>query len=322
MKFINTTKLIGLLALLVFLYPSCKDDDVCTTPSFKCEDFPERQGGGIFGPIIQKPNQRKSPCFNPNNPNEFIYINIINNKQSIVKRNLASAVEEILVTDVSIITPPDWGLNNKIVYVDRNYQLYTIDLNNSNAISQHTFQYYQLYPRWLNDSIIVCQYSFNLGRPYFRMSLNINNNEFDTLRDQTFNLGDVSIEEKLAFLEYGGDPNILIYNGTESIKLSADELTGPNSIVGLSWIDANSVVYSTYRTGVFTINTDNKAKKCIKSSCDTRSYRHLSVSANGDKLLAERVDATDYRPDDAGWTEESKIVIMNIDGSDEKVLFE
>jgi hypothetical protein len=321
MKFINTTKLIGLLALLVFLCPSCKDDDKIN-PDDGCEKFPEIDDGpSIIGPIVQKPYQRKAPCFNPNNNNEFAYVKTENNIQTLVRYNLENEEEHILAENVDIIGQPNWGQNNKIVFVEQ-YQLKLIDHKSTSNIKSLTSENYHLYPKWRNDTTIIAEFSFNLGRPYFQMNLNSNSLKFDTIRNQTFTMGTINEDENFAFIEYRDEPDITITQNSNSSELTNKSFTGFNRIEGLCWLGTEDVIYSTYRTGIFKINTTNKQETLIKNSCDTRSYRYLSISSDGIKILAERVDATDFNTEDGGWTEESKIVIMDIDGSNERVLFE
>jgi hypothetical protein len=48
----------------------------------------------------------------------------------------------------------------------------------------------------------------------------------------------------------------------------------------------------------------------------------LSLPPDKSYIVAERVDATEFNVNDGSWKEESKIVIMNLDGSNERVLFE
>lgn len=331
MKFINTTKLIGLLALLVFLYPSCKEDDVCTTPSFECEDFPERQGGGIFGPIIQRPNQRKSPCFNPNNPNEFVYVKIENNFKSLVKSNITTGEQVVLLENANIVGQPSWGNNNIIAFTLSDLRVYLLDTRDL-KIKALTQSLESNHPKIYQDSFILFTvFAETIEGASGLKRINLNGQRLDSIQvgdlkgyNMTVSLFDCSND--FVYGVFGNEQNYGIYSIDYENRtleaLSTKPFEGNNNIVGVSSFRNDFILYSTYRTGLFKISIAAKKESCIKKSCDSRSYRHLSVSPEGTKLLAERVDATDYRPDDGGWTEESKIVIMNIDGSDERVLLE
>ena len=101
------------------------------------------------------------------------------------------------------------------------------------------------------------------------------------------------------------------------------ENNGRFQITGIDWHPNNiDIYYSTYREGLFKVNKNSKIVTKIKCGCDSRSYRYLSISPDGSKIIVERVDATEYQNNTGSWTEEGKIIIMDIDGSNERNIFE
>lgn len=327
---INTIKLAGLLALLIFTFNNCRKDD-CNKPIRKCENFPERDGGGITGAVMQKSNQRQAPCFNPNNSSEFVYLKIQDNIQSLVKSNLETGVDEILLENTKIVTQPYWGTNNLIVFFQIDLRVYTLNLEN-HRLKVVTNIFESIHPKVYQDSFIL----FIVGAETVEGASGLKKIKSDGIRTDSIQIGDLegfnstvglfSPSSQHIYAEFG---NIESY-GIYSIQFESREVralvTGTfenfNKVEGISNFKDEMVVYSTFRTGVFTFDISKEKQKCIKKACDSRTYKHLSISPNGKKILTERVDATDYNTEDGGWTEESKIVIMNIDGKDEKVLFE
>jgi hypothetical protein len=181
---------------------------------------------------------------------------------------------------------------------------------------------YHLYPKWLDETTIISEFSFNLGMPYYRKRINILSGDFDTLRDQKFTLGCLNKNFDIALINSRDNPNITIIQESNKLTIGQKEFNGKNRIEGMSWISTLDLIYSTYRTGIFRVDVNNKKEICIKSACDARSYRFLSLPPDKSYIVAERVDATEFNVNDGSWKEESKIVIMNLDGSNERVLFE
>jgi Tol biopolymer transport system component len=312
--------LAGTLSLLIFFQQGCKKDRVKCLNCDKCENFPEPDGG--ISTIKQKEFQRKAPCFNPNNGNEFIYIKEEGRNQTLVKYNLSTNHETILLENAQIIGQPKWGKNKKIVYTGTEFQINIINDNgNNHNVLTNNNSY--LYPDWLNDSVISTEFSFNLGVPYFYCELSIIGNIIDTIRGSSFTFGSNNLQSENACLLYASDPNINIRKrGLFVSSLTNFENDGRNTITGICWHPNNSnIYYSTYREGLYVINKNTKERKKIRNGCDSRSYRFLSISPDGKKILVERVDATDYKNNNGNWTEEAKIYIMDIDGKNERDVF-
>lgn len=312
----------GLFTLLLITFETCKKDKEICMACNKCENFPE-PGGGI-STIKQKTNQRHAPCFNPSNPAEFIYIKEAEYKYSLVKHNLSTKQESILLENVPIVGQPKWGKNGWIVFSQfSDYQIYILQ-DNGQLLTRITNGNAYLYPEWKNDAIIAAEFSFNLGVPYFYCELNKAGSIVDTFRNNRFTLGMINSIKEKAYLKSPDDPNISLGFENNSIStLTNDNFTGRNRIEGIFWHPNNQdIYYSTYREGLCKVNKNSKNVTKIRNGCDSRSYRFLSISADGKKILVERVDATDYHNSTGSWTEEAKIYIMDIDGKNERNLFE
>ena len=310
------------------VFTKCKNDDNnpylddidCTFNP--CANFPEDTLGGI-STISHKDTQRISPCFNPNNPNEFIYIKKLNRLSALIKTNTKTEQEEVLWQGKFITGQPDWGKNNVIIFSASDYQVRLIDLNANNSIKKQTNSYTHLYPKWYTDTSFICHYSPNLGIPYYLMTGYMGRATFDTLKNLSFVKGTTSSQGNYAFLEYADALSISVNSENVIEELPALEDNGLNRITGICWPNkSDEIFYSTYRNGLWKVNVKTKVFTLIKNGCQTRSYRYLSISSDGKKIIVERVDATDYIERPGSWTEEAKIVIMDVDGCNEEVLFE
>jgi hypothetical protein len=226
-----------------------------------------------------------------------------------------------LIDNTKIIGQPKWGKNGWIVYVSNDYQINIVKSDgsiNKKITSSNRF----LYPDWLNDSILIVEFTYNLGAPYYYCRLSINGNIIDTLINKTFTLGSVNSMNEEVYLEYRDNPNV-IFKGISQSILTNFSFTGRNRIEGLFWHpNNNEIFWSTYRDGLFKINKNSKTVTKIKEGCDSRSYRYLSISPDGNNIIVERVDATDYYNKTGSWTEEGKIYLLNIDGKNERNIFE
>lgn len=311
----------GLVALMCFLLQTCKKDNICCKEEV-CENFPKKEGIGV-SIITQKPFQRHAPCFNPNNSDEFIYVKEDNNKYQLIKYNINSKIEIILLDNTVIVGQPKWGSNGWIVFTSNDYQVNLLKDDGLN-FKKITSVGYFLYPDWYNDSILSVEFSYNLGVPYFHCRINNIGQILDTIRNSSFTLGTVNKLNEEAYLEYRDNPNIIFKNANNNLfNLTSFNFNGRNRIEGIYWhLNNNDVFFSTYREGLYKINKNTRNNSKIKCGCDSRSYRYLSISPDGKKIIVERVDATNFQNKTGSWTEEGKIFIMDIDGKNERNVFE
>ncbi|MFN4785342.1 MAG: hypothetical protein ACK5EQ_05950 [Bacteroidota bacterium] len=309
----------GLIAMVCLFLQTCKKDKVCRLDD-KCENFPKPEGG--ISTIKQKNIQKHAPCFNPNNSNEIVYVKEENNKFQLIKFNIQSKVETVLLNNTNIVGQPKWGKNGWIAFISNDYQINLLK-DDGSLNKKITSSNYYLYPAWVNDSSLSVEFSFNLGVPYFYCKINTNGLILDTIRNSSFRNGSVNSNNESAFQLYTANPSInlrLDKNVSQVIEL---ENNGRFQITGIDWHPNNiDIYYSTYREGLFKVNKNSKIVTKIKCGCDSRSYRYLSISPDGSKIIVERVDATEYQNNTGSWTEEGKIIIMDIDGSNERNIFE
>jgi hypothetical protein len=316
------------IVILGFLLQKCTDDKVEYKNDSEqvfdsCEKFTKPTGGGISY-ILEKDSQRMAPYFNPNNSYEFIYIKDENSNQTLIKYNLNTKIETVLLKNYRYLGQPKWGKNGWIIFTGQDYQVHLIN-ENGTQLKQVTNSNYHLFPAWLNDSIIVADFSLNLGVPYFYEELRLDGSIKDTIRNTSFIFGSLNNYGKSAYLRVESDPNIYSLLNSTSTALTNINLVerSRNRISGISWHPNNEDIYfSTNADGIYFVNEKTTKITKIRNGCDFKGNKFLSVSPDGSKIILERIDVDDYVKGAWSWTQESKIYIMDIDGKNEKNVFD
>lgn len=318
----------GLIALLCLLLPTCKKDynDKKYTD---CENFAPSNGFGV-GTIKQMSSQKHAPCFNPNNLEEFVYVKEENNNYKLVKYDIQSKLETVLLDNTIVVGQPKWGRNGWIVFSGIDLNVYLIK-SNGDSLRKITTYFENNHPSFLGfDKIFASVGSETSTGASGNKIIDYSGKRVDSLL--------LTELEGLIWLNHVNSLNevcgsfkkdnkimikILKYPNKTSSDYICKEFNGRIELTGIFWHPNNDdIYYSTYREGIFVLNKSSKNVTKIKCGCDSRSYRYLSISPDGNNIIAERVDATDYNIANGSWTEEGKIVIMDIDGRNERNVFE
>ncbi len=313
--------------LLFVIFSTCKKSCLeCNT----CEDFPDPKGS-VISTITQMPNQRHAPCFNPNNNNEFIYLKDENNSESLVKYNMATKIEQTLINNIKILGQPKWNKNGWIVFTKTDLKMYLIKDNGDSA---HTIPIYyseNSYPSFIgNDKIFYSVGTETKPGISGNKIINYKGSMIDSIKaadlNASFGINDVNGNNEIVSWicdNTGCSIKYFTYEKKDYKPIYSFSFTGRNNITGIIWHPNNDDVYfSTYREGLYRVNKNTKKYVKVRNGCDSRSYRYLSISPDGSKIIIERVDATDYTKNLGSWTEEGKIFIMDIDGKNERNVFE
>ena len=305
---------------LFILFFACKKDEckndnetlVCTP----CEEV------SSISDFEEVKKQERSPCFNPNNMNEFVYVNKLDDRNfQLVKYDIVSK-QSLTLYKGTVLTKPSWGKNNIIVFTDSLFQLRIVKpdaslnkrLTNGNAF---------LYPIWKNDSTIIAEYSKDLNKPnlYCEYYLNKNKYYLDTLNgyDSGYRNSDYNRKGQYIFMKYSSD-SIFYLRETTSIRkilIKNSKIFGTvYSVVGVCWHPTEEVIYYTvYNDGLYKLDVNTLKATRIRNGCSTRTYGNLSISADGKKIIVERIDA---KPNNGGLLKDAGIYIMDIDGKNER----
>lgn len=280
----------------------------------RCKDLIESPVSIVDGDV-----QWKAPCYNPANGDEFVYYKVGLGVHTLMKCNISTMEESVVLNNVRILSQPKWGRNGYIVFDDLDFLLHIIKPDGSNH-QVITPKPYFLYPDWKNDSTIVSMFQHTNANPNYRAEINIRATHLDTLKNlSAYHTAGNSIGE-IALKKNSESPFVTYVNLAGTEKDLGDAKPGDGtSILGIAWSSNNTdIFYTQYRKGIFRVNKETEQVKRLKNACDTRSYRHLSISPDGKKILIERVNGESYPVDKVKET--SHIYIMDIDGGDEELV--
>ena len=333
MKTINIFLLISLCLL-----SSCFDDEI--NPLFG--NFTGKDNCGWTGfNFVEDLNCFSRPCFNPNNPDEFVCIQEIfndtnsnfNDSQTIVKFNLKTKEKTVLAKVSSFYSQIDWSSIGWIAYGD-NGNIYIIKDDGSekrkiNPVFAHPACRFNeegtklIFRRRIDLSASDKQRNPGLLLLRRMYIIDLSGNIIDTLcidgtKDYcgTFgihdwrNTGFVSTYGKdgktgIEFRNESGVLTSVIYDKRDDDKYPKD----------IEWNGkTDDVTYSVSNTGLMQIISGKI--RVIRHYCDKVNYGYFSVSPDGEKIIAEKSLYT--RINDCSAQEEKFLVIMDIDGRNEE----
>lgn len=251
--------------------------------------------------------QYRTPYFNPNNSEEFIYnyINYELNEYKIIKYNLTSKVKTELTSNVNVISQPKWSKKGWIAFdnvFNYNYQI-SIIKDNGDSIKEITENKSNLFPVWDTTGIILYwQYDVVLASyPSFFLKKNIYNSFTDTIIGNGVSehavvlKSDISSSNRLlAQTLINNKPHIGLSNSINGsfhplIDLEDQGLIG---LTSLTWgIDSQIAYFTIYGNGLYKLNTLTGNYTKLIQFCDSKRYEKISCSVDGEKMIAERVDS-------------------------------
>jgi Tol biopolymer transport system component len=324
------------LGLSLFLF-SCKEKEGTEDiPAYcaacePCERF-YLPWSPIPYPVKQLPKQRYSPCFNPNNGNEFVYVDEDRDAKTsmLIKYNLLSQQQVILLPKVGVVGQPKWGKNGWIVF-SNGANIYKVR-DNGDSLTQLTFEYANQYPDIFGDKILFTRSEGPPGSSGIKI-IDMEGNQIEDIFYST--LGVVLNKNVINGLgEIAGSLNrykLGTYHLTTKkleVFLSSDTGYYQRIISDKCWHPNNTYIYfiaapiggnDTTRLGINKINKHTQQETLVKNVCATRAYNYLSISPDGTKMIVERENTTLV----SGNTllVGSDIYIMDIDGRNEKKVF-
>jgi Tol biopolymer transport system component len=288
------------------------------------------------------PKDFHAPFFNPINNNQFVYVLLDYKKDvtSICCYDLATHAGWTVITLPSNagspvnIGQPRWSVKDWIIYRGINCNLYKIK-STGDSLTQITSTGNNLYPAWSpkGDKLVFEQqldpiespdHTHTISNMYFLITDEFGNH-LDTLNTYFgFSKGDWSSNNLIATSTNNNDPDIsVISNFSSEQKLTSfpDEMSlAWNYLFSIKWAPDNvNIVYSS-GYGIFKLNTDTRAITRLRQGCISKMYEHVSVSPDGAKIIAEEL--IQYALADTITTgQESHVVLMNIDGTNEVTIF-
>lgn len=256
-----------------------------------------------------------TPCFNPNNSNEIIYIKgcMSANKGFIVKRNLVTGYETYIVSDVW--GKPDWSSKDWIVFNHADNQVWKIK-SNGDSLQQLSTQG-GMEGIW-NHSGDKIAYWNQIQSTYFTFITDENGNHLDTLLYPfLLHNGAWSYDNnKIASYTYTYDVGYIDLISKELYKITnnKEDSRGWFVISDMVWTSDSQNIIWCNGFGIFKTNIISHQTIQIITACDSKQYRSVSVSSDAKKIIAGRAD---QKLVDNNLYIKSGLSIMDIDGKNE-----
>lgn len=308
---IKTISLSIILVLLTGMLACQKDKPTPCSNDSECFDFDWGNQSPMITWFSNERYQYKSPYFNPNNGDEFVYnfFDFELKEFILLKYNLSTNTKTKLSSNVKIISQPKWGRKGWIAFdnvYNANYQIWIIK-DDGDSLKQFTSNIFNLFPVWnAKGDNLYWQHTPVLGIPYYFLKQNLYNSTIDTImRDGDKNNGytgysDVSIGNKLLTNTYIGNESHLAYSEISSISFTPifniSQEFSTDFIRCLTWSENSNTAYFTVfnnseTDGLFKLNVLTTEYTRLLPFCNSKRYIQISVSPDGTKLIGERIDS-------------------------------
>ncbi len=317
------------LFLSILLLACHKDNPVCLACE-SCEPLIRKKDSGISitNAPFHKDTLYKSPCFNPNNSNEFVYFKQY--EKQLVKRNITTGGETILLEKIYINSQLNWNKQGWIVFAGLDLAIYKIR-DNGLDFQPVTTVFSNIFPALSPDgNTIITSATGGSPEEGGNKLISIDGKRLDSIglneiENMMFPTAWSSKKEIVGGLslnasaQYGlGLFNLI----TRQFQLlyKVDYITAAPQINCIQWHqNGEDVYFTTLWDGFYKMNVKTLKKEYIKNTCNSRTYINFSISADATKIIAQRRDA---KLINGGYDilDYDYIVIMDIDGKNERVL--
>ncbi|MBW6484053.1 MAG: hypothetical protein K0B10_13455 [Vicingaceae bacterium] len=302
---------IVLFFFFAILLTNCKKDAaIHPKVEDECINFPP--SSSPLGYQYQQPEiTYNAPCFNPNNPNEIIFVRGYYSTQSneLVKYNLITKNETVLLSSTQIWGHPNWGINGWILLNKGDNQVWKIK-DNGDSLTQLTTQF-GIDAIWSPNGNEFA-YWVQIGSVDYTFFSDINGNVLDTL-----------LYPNIAYqAAWSPDGSKIATLGLSYINLNTKQTISvhtslnPPYINSVGWLsDSETIIWSS-NDGFYKTNINTNTTTRIKTACSSKKYIRPTVFNN--KIIIQRFDSK-LISENIIWTE-NNLYMMDADGNNETKL--
>ncbi len=282
--------------LLTWVFVACeKPPTEIVKKTYRCKDIPPPEGVSFGYKYVGRRFGYGRPCFNPNNPNEFVYTKTDSSKPNEINEiwtyNLETKENRHIADDALYYLK--WGHNNWIVFNRIDNQVWKVK-SNGDSLTQLTSEHWSLYPDWHPDGKkIIFQRVDESPRP----NLMIMDDNGQVISELDSTLGWTAHwspdGEKIIF---GKDNRTLGYVNTCNLSQIHPVRVIPNIVNSISpysifWFpDSDKVAWADGLGSLRITNIYTHETVLVKLGCDSRTYLTPSVSSDGKKIIVERIN--------------------------------
>jgi len=295
------------IIITFILFFSCKKDNIISSDcNNNCIEIPQSQS--FYGYDYKYDSVLYiSPCFNPNNGNEILYVekNLASGVTKLIKYNLQTFEKENIL-EAEIYFQPSWANNDWIIFGLNDENIWKIK-SNGDSLTQLTFIGSNFNPECnFNSNRIICS-NTNQSCSFI---YDFYGNPIDTLNITSTTTFDWNMYNKILIPINQGE-YIYNYNTNEMLLYNQDL-----SFAGkCQWINKNEFVVGgvsgIYKTNIITNNTE-----FIKKCCNAWAYFSPDYSHQLDKVIWQK---TEEKKIGENLIEvKRKIILMDTDGTNEE----
>ncbi len=253
------------------------------------------------------------PRFNPSNSNEIVYVQgiISSGKSYLVKRNLITGQETQIISDVW--QRPDWSVKDWIVFNHADNQVWKIKSNGDSLTSITTTG--GLNAVWSSDGSKIA-YAQEVSATI--QITDVNGNYLDSLPFFAVYLSRWSCDGNYICATAHDHINAVYQNVSTGQEVQPTNNTNNNTqITWMDWTPDTKFIIWANPTGIYKTNISTKETIKLKKSCNGSYYISISVSPDGNKIIAQRVD---QKIENQNLYTKSGLSLINIDGTNEVII--
>ncbi|MEA3444626.1 MAG: hypothetical protein U9R19_07845 [Bacteroidota bacterium] len=289
-----------LIALVCVLFLSCAKEEGINPDETEC----------LLYNYIMDTNYYESPCFNPNNADEFIFVhkNFYTGEKILYKYRI-STNEKDLIYKGDILEQPDWGEQDWILLtLNINHKNLWLIKSNGDSLTQITFNNENYKATFIDQSSKIAL----AGEDYTTKIIDLEGNLLDVI-----NLNSVHpVDHNFTTNTYAFTHVVQIH----TVKLNGDTIShryydiegGLKITSNCQWINDWELIFAT-QTGIYKLNTETKEKTRIRFHDEPTQYIHLDYSWISNKLIMQKTEQKEIG--DKLIEVKSIIVLMATDGT-------
>jgi hypothetical protein len=302
---------------MVLVLAGCKKDPKPSDCGQECKPYPETNS--VFGYQYAYDDAKipSNATFNPNNPNEILYVEIANiHAQDLVVLNLVTKEKKVLHTGL-FLNSRQWGQSGWILF-------------NTHQDPAGGYTIYKIRPDGSQKEILVQSDAFypvihpEGNKFMYRQGSNtfvVKDFDGNTIKSCVLDIGSLYPTNWIndSIILFSRTNQVWSFNvNTCDYHVVVTSPFGEAFFWGAGFVPPDNVVWAHMDHGVFKTNLYTGETSVIKESCNGRVYMRMSYSPQIDRMMLYREDLT--TPDSLVLHVKANLVTMKPDGSEEKVL--
>lgn len=280
-----------------------------------------------LGLLLGWSDRKMMPHFNPNDNDEFLYIDKIPGSpfSDMCIHNTATGQSQCILSGQTYLYQPRWHANGWILFRGNGDNVFRIKSNGDSLTQISTSNVFQN-PIWRPDgqawiSNNVVEYTGNIEVYDFSGEI------IDIVPGEVFHFGDWSQENRIVTHRPNNfGPHQMAWTNAENLSwqlLDFDTVSPQMSVQDIKWIPmSDEIMFSQVYENISRINVITGEKTQVTDRCPGTYYEYFSINNNCTKIIAQRIWPEEIYSD--GWNNviinKSEIVIMNFDGTGEEVI--